>query len=815
MINKPVTIISFFFLFFMILIVLVSPFPSSHAATNVTIVESYAAKERCDISEVTYIGYRLVESSDNSPSKYVKVTFQDISGQYYTNHLGWVILPVYSNELGKKSWKIDEISYGGEQLDYQQVVSDPEVIFDEIIITIDSSLSRLSVGDNQSISYSAIYAYDGTTFTGEVNFNEGYIYSDQIGEKEYYVTSINDDAFGVTKYQANTVNVIFDKIIIFLTTGDDRIDVGSSANIRRLNATYLYDRKEFDGNIYLSKNLVQNQVGKYTYTVSSIADSLYSVSAFESNSVDIIFDRVDLTLSVEDARINIGEETEIEIDGTYLYDGRTFEGSTEFNINDFQLGRVGRQVYSVTSIDDPQFQLTEFSTNSVEVIWDRVQIELDSDSSRINVGDEVSIEWHGTYEYDGTPFSQENEIILNSDQFTRQSVGDLSYIVRQINDDLYNISEFTSESCTVVWDMVDIRIVFPVKRLEVGQEAEPVISATYEYDDTPFLGIIHLDNSLGHIEVGPQEYTVSSIEDPLYDLEVFQSNDDEIVFDRIIVTDEMKGNTPGAVEATYHPVYESDGKAIQSVRIVGNGKTATPIGLGSYQIQFSNWGINMGLNTEISVDGFSTIYLSRDVVCYGNIGAYSAVGLFALLGVALSLPTVLFSSRINSLARQDYTRSRGTIHKNVLKNCLSNLRNEMKNLEIQLISLKNQKHAVSTQKNDEIGIKRHPSKDSSNASKKRVEQLSELEDEYTINIYESQGKLDYLVNLEAQAVFHINRLENVTPSIFARSYKGVDIASEEVTRYVLGIFPEWMRTPGWFKNLTENYQKGRGRNYDF
>ena len=811
---KPITLSSFF-LFFIIIIVLASPFPSSYAATNVTIVESYVARERCDISEITYIGYRMVFTSDNSPLKYVKVTFQETSGQYYTNHQGWVILPVFSNEIAKKSWKIDEVSFGNEQFVIDQVVSDPEVIFDEVIIALDPSQTRVSIGSNQSIVYSGYYAYDETRYTGEVMFNENYIYSDQIGEKEYYVTSINDDVYGITLYQTNTINVIFDQVKIHLDVVDDRIDIGSSADISVINATYLYDGREFDGDIYFTRNLIQNDVGKYTYTVSSITDNQYRVSIFECNSVEVIFDKVDVTLSVEDARINIGETARIEFEGTYLYDGQMFEGSAEFNNDDHQYDAVGSKRYSVIKIDDPLYQLTEFSSNEIEVIWDRVNIELDADSDRINVGETVSIAWHGTYEYDGITFSQDNEVILNSDQFMRRSVGDLSFIVREINDGFYDITEFKSESCTVIWDRINVRIDFPKKRIEAGTEAEPSIFAEYEYNDAPFRGRVNLDNSLEHDEVGPQVYTVSSIEDPLYDLEVFTSNDAQIIFDRISVTEETKGDTPGSLEATFNPVYESDGKVVQDVQIVGNGKEAIPIGVGRYQIRLPNWGLNLRLDTEISVDGFSTITLSTDVTCYGNIGAYSAVGLLILTGVALSLPTLLFASRINSLARQDYNRSRGTIHKNLLKHCLGNLRNEMKKLEIKLISLKNQKHMVSTQKNDEVRSTRRRSAASSSARKKRIEQFGKQEDEYSGHILEAQGRLDYLVNLEAQAVFHMNRLENVTPSMFTRSYKGVDIASEESTKYMLGIFPEWTRTPEWFKSLTENYQHGRGTKNGF
>jgi len=771
--------------------------PSVYSEEPVTVLESYAARERVDVSELTYVGYRIVFTSDLSPLGGAKVTFQDTVGDYFTNSQGWVILPVYSNELGKKSWKIDEIISGGLH-DFQMNVSDPEVIFDEIILTLDSSLSRVGVGTTRSVPYSGVYAYDRTAFTGEVFFNENSIYSDQTGEKEYYVTGINDDVYGITQYRSNTINVIFDKIIINLEAGVDRINVGSSADIYAITATHLYDGRAFNGDIYLSNTLVKNRVGKYTYTVQSISDNEYDISVFESNSVDIIFDRVDFTLSVEDRRVNIGERIGIQIEGTYSYSGSTFDGSVELTNNNNKLETVGHLSYSVANIDDSLYQLTEFSSNDIVVIWDRVQIELVSDSSRVNVGDEVSVTWQGRYEYDGTPFSQYNEVTLNSDIFIKQSVGDLTFRVRQIRDSLYGISEFISEPSTVIWDSVEVTINFPFERIEVGNEAEPTIIAEYKYDSSPFRGTMILDNSLKHEEIGRQRYTVSSIQDSLYGLETFTSNNAQIIFDRISATEEMKGNTIGSFEAIYHPVFESDGREIQGVQIVGNGKTAIPIGAGDYQIRLSNWGPTMQLSTEISVDGFSAITLLSEVVCYGNIGVYSIVGLAILIGLTLSIPMLLFSSKIKSFARQDYDRSRGTIHKETLINSLGNLRNEIKRVELYLVDLKKELQNTSTRLRD------------SKANEETIEKISKLEEEITLKLSESQVKLDYLFNLEAQAVYHINRLVNVQPALFIRSYKGDNIASEEATKYLMGIFPEWRRKPGWYKAVTERYAQGKG-----
>jgi len=130
--------------------------------------------------------------------------------------------------------------------------------------------------------------------------------------------------------------------------------------------------------------------------------------------------------------------------------------------------------------------------------------------------------------------------------------------------------------------------------------------------------------------------------------------------------------------------------------------------------------------------------------------------------------------------------------------------------ELNTYKLKNHKHSVLNQKNDELKDTRRLSAASSNARESRIEQLSKLEKEHTGKISEVEGRLDSMLNLESQAVYHINGLERGSPSTFISSYQGDDIASEEATRYLMGVFPEWRRPPAWFKALTENFQRGRG-----
>jgi len=72
--------------------------------------------------------------------------------------------------------------------------------------------------------------------------------------------------------------------------------------------------------------------------------------------------------------------------------------------------------------------------------------------------------------------------------------------------------------------------------------------------------------------------------------------------------------------------------------------------------------------------------------------------------------------------------------------------------------------------------------------------VNEIEDEST-----PKNNLKKIVELE------LAKLNKVKPSTFVTSYNGDQEASQIVTEYLLGCFPEWRAMPSWFKTLTENY----------
>ena len=72
-------------------------------------------------------------------------------------------------------------------------------------------------------------------------------------------------------------------------------------------------------------------MGNHGFKVISIVDPNYNLTAFEGNSVSIVWDRVDLILSSPRERVSVGSTAPIIWTGKYEYDQTVFEGNITLN----------------------------------------------------------------------------------------------------------------------------------------------------------------------------------------------------------------------------------------------------------------------------------------------------------------------------------------------------------------------------------------------------------------------------------------------------------------------------------------------------
>ncbi|MCW3988811.1 MAG: hypothetical protein NWE88_01900 [Candidatus Bathyarchaeota archaeon] len=87
-----------------------------------------------------------------------------------------------------------------------------------------------------------------------------------------------------------------------------------------------------------------------------------------------------------------------------------------------------------------------------------------------------------------------------------------------------------------------------------------------------------------------------------------------------------------------------------------------------------------------------------------------------------------------------------------------------------------------------------------------------IRNEYSKKIRDANRKINSITNeynpknrLQKTVELELDKLNIVKPSTFVTSYNGDQEASQIVTEYLLGSFPEWRTMPLWFKTLSENY----------
>jgi len=284
------------------------------------------------------------------------------------------------------------------------------VIVDRLKVVLKgASDTRDDIGDTVRVYFKVTREYDGALFDstkGTVYINgtaatwnsvNKYWYIDvsqsTVGAWKYVVSSITDNEYGITTINdvVGAQQVIWDRIICtILTVDDNRVDVGVSVEI---NATlkYEYDNTDLtDGTVNIEGtsavhlgsgiwqiSVSQSSVTSVTYDTIACSGNTYGITVVNMNgqSVTVIWDRVQITLSVSDNRINVGENATININAIYDYDDSLFVGSIVLNDTQTTKNTVGKYWFTVSSITDNHYGLTVYTSNVVYVIWDKDVME--------------------------------------------------------------------------------------------------------------------------------------------------------------------------------------------------------------------------------------------------------------------------------------------------------------------------------------------------------------------------------------------------------------------------------------------------------
>ncbi|MFX0055709.1 MAG: hypothetical protein ACFFAD_12355, partial [Candidatus Hermodarchaeota archaeon] len=531
-------------------------------------------------------------------------------------------------DAGATRWRYQETSASVQRIGYHVIIaselvygltqwvvttSNTTIIWDQlVVISYSAGDSRIDINTGCSCNVTLIYDFDDSfVVDGFVSINGiSATYSGSNGVWDFtetrstaqFVTfdtvSAATNQHGITAVDQNSQSqgIIWDSLTITITVSDGRIDTGTIASIVP-TAIYDYDGATYDGTLQLNDTFFQQaSAGRRGYTVASAFGDSFGITAIRQNMVvSCIWDSLTVSISAIDYRINVGDVASVSASAIYDYDGTPFDGSLNLNDTVFQQGVVGARAYTVDSASGDTYGITVIGTNDVAtVIWDQLRVLSYSVSdSRCDLGSIQEITAIVIRQYDGVLFTGAmGTVFLNGTAMAWDS-GDLvwtqlhtySTVVRyafgvtSITDTQFGISAIqTIAEPSIIWDALSITIAVADDRLNIGDTASIVPTATYLYDGSAYDGTLILNDTVFIYASAQQHwYNVSSASgDDTYGITVIEVNDEaSCIWDSLTIqmTDpldqriDVNSNASGIVVSAR---YDFDGAVYDGTLVLNN-----------------------------------------------------------------------------------------------------------------------------------------------------------------------------------------------------------------------------------------------------
>jgi len=409
--------------------------------------------------------------------------------------------------------------------------------------------SRTNVGSNVYLRYHLRYSgnqsdvssgtlwVNGTAHTisnGWSNFTVTY---PQVGKTMYNVTAV--DVNGETDYGQIPSNpeIIWDKVKVELGGAtDNRVDVGSQTTVW-FRLRYEYDDALVDnGNVLFNGtsttystvnlrwelNVTQATVGKLTYYVSSVSGNTYGITVINhvADYQSVIWDRVNITLSITDNRVDVGTTITVQKSAQYEYDGASFTGDIYLNETRMISTSPVKYGYAVASISDPTYGITAFTTNEVYCIWDRFEfVSITVDDSRIDVGGTFELRYQIRYDYDDVVFDSSKGSVSgftwdSANNWWKKTVTGSSSVTSTNYDETYISITDNTYGITAKQDVAGVNVItdrvelwwvgFSDDRINIGDSVDVRFKVRYDYDKVDF------NSSKGVVYIGGEAATYDS-----------------------------------------------------------------------------------------------------------------------------------------------------------------------------------------------------------------------------------------------------------------------------------------------------------------
>ena len=337
--------------------------------------------------------------------------------------------------------------------------------------------------------------------------------------------------------------------------------------------------------------------------------------------------RVDLC-SVQKIGFHLRWENRTNVEGAIVRISDDHKGITNdsgwviFEVKDDQ---VCEKQYKITNVTCEGLGELRHNGKYPAIIWDRVSIELGPETQRVDVGSDVYLVERAQYEFDGSPLigTIEYNEELYSDKVMKKII-----MIKKINDEKYNLTEFSANNVTIIWDRVIIELNAVNYRIQKGKEAEIVCYGVYEYDDRPFNGLIEFDNNLKQDSIGEVRYRIIGITDNLYNLSAFTYNFVSVIFDDIDIKQKISTYIPSQINVITAISFVYDGEPASNAKVKVNS-VGDYYNSGIYRATIFSYLPYSTIITEVEIDGFEKEISWVSVWAIGNICILFSVAFIA------------------------------------------------------------------------------------------------------------------------------------------------------------------------------------------
>ncbi len=229
-------------------------------------------------------------------------------------------------DVGKETIRVESIT--DELYGLSKVLQNPfEIIWDMVIVELKSDKEFYNVGEQARVIWNAKYAFDNSQFNGEVMLSEEYLKADQPKIITLEVAGIVDKQYNLTVFKSNTVTLKWDRVLVTLSSGFQRVEVGKTVPVN-ITARYELDWTPFDGKIELQSNPLCREIGDITIKVGRVTSGKRNITLFNSNTISVRCDLIEYSLKFEGIVFGYAKTT---FKLNYKSDGKPVEGGVVIN----------------------------------------------------------------------------------------------------------------------------------------------------------------------------------------------------------------------------------------------------------------------------------------------------------------------------------------------------------------------------------------------------------------------------------------------------------------------------------------------------